>query len=148
MHAAVLALALLTQIPILSSDYESDAPPLVEETYDSLWIIHEINERYEITRVYFIRDGKALAERLVTDEMSVQIDGINFRLEWVDYWQATRVVSAPCIHERYVETEAAENDTGPWWAMGRRMTDLAAPETPPGPEQIPDWPIFKGAFRA
>lgn len=112
---------------------EEDEPlPLVEETYEAVWLVHERSESrsWEVSRLYFIRQGRVIADRIVCDDMLWSTEAGQFVLCWNDYGNCQRVVRTRTLKEVSVDLDdldARSSDSAPWWGMGRRMTDLEAP---------------------
>lgn len=106
--------------------------PLVVERYDAIWLVHERPESrsWEVTRVHFIRGGRAIAERILCDDMLWSIDRGEFVLCWNDYGNCHRAVSCRAWLEMSIDLDDLDTrggDSAPWWGMGRRMTDMEAP---------------------
>lgn len=111
---------------------EDEALPLVEETYEAVWMVHERSESrsWEVSRLYFIRQGRVIADRIVCDDMLWSTEAGQFVLCWNDYGNCQRVVRTRTLKEVSVDLDdldARSSDSAPWWGMGRRMTDLEAP---------------------
>lgn len=111
---------------------EEESLPLVQETYEAVWMVHERSESrsWEVSRLYFIRQGRVIADRIVCDDMLWSTEAGQFVLCWNDYGNCQRVVRTRTLKEVSVDLDdldARSSDTAPWWGMGRRMTDLEAP---------------------
>lgn len=126
--AAVLALCLG---PSLSA---AETPsPLVVERYDALMVVHELaseQRNWEVHRVYFLRKGRVIADRILTEDMLWSMDGADFVLFWNDYGSCHRLVRCGRVRELSIEQDGdydSRGEVAPWWGMGRRMTDLEAP---------------------
>jgi hypothetical protein len=126
--AATLAAA--TAQPAVAD--EDEPLPVVEETYEAVWMVHERSESrsWEVSRLYFIRQGRVIADRIVCDDMLWSAAEGKFILCWNDYGNCQRVVRTSTLKEMSVDLDdldARSTDSAPWWGMGRRMTDLEAP---------------------
>lgn len=127
----VLALLLAGASP---APAEEDEPlPLVCEAYDVVYVVHERSESraWEVSRVFFLRRGRVIADRILCEDMLWSARGGAMQLEWNDYGNCYRVVEFGALTEVHVELDDAEGrgrDAGPWWGMARRMTDMAQPE--------------------
>lgn len=127
-------LILLATLAALTLRAAAEAPsPLVVERYDAMIVVHELaseQRNWEIHRVYFIRDGKIIADRILTEDMLPSTDGPDFVLFWNDYGSCHRLVRSRVHIEFTVEQSTDFDSRGeavPWWGMFRRMTDLAPP---------------------
>lgn len=106
---------------------------LVEERYDEISVVHKLatdQRNWEVHRVYFYRNGRVIADRILTEDMNWSRRGADFVLFWNDYGSCHRVVRAKCLSEITIERASDYDSRGeaiPWWGMGRRMTDLQAP---------------------
>lgn len=111
---------------------EDGGLPVVEEHYDSVWLVHETEtERdWNLTRAYFVRDEKIIAERSVHDEMIWTTTPENlFVVIWDDYGVCRRHITFDKLMEIEVDRiPSSTSENHPWWCMGRRMTDLKAPQ--------------------
>jgi hypothetical protein len=107
--------------------------PLVSERYDELWVVHELateQRNWEVHRVYFIRKGRVIADRILTEDMLWSSQEGDFVLFWNDYGSCHRLIRTKHVREMTVEQPGAYDSRGeaaPWWGMNRRMTDLEAP---------------------
>lgn len=135
-HSLMLAPLVLVAMGSWSSDAQaSEVPsPLVTERYDELWVVHELatdQRNWEVHRVYFIRKGRVIADRILTEDMLWSNQEGDFVLFWNDYGSCHRLVRTKNVREMTVEHESDYDSRGeavPWWGMGRRMTDLEAPQ--------------------
>lgn len=99
--------------------------PLVQEHYDALVVLHESNPQgWNATNVYFVRDGKVIADRSVDERMLWTVHEGQPALVWED-WQCSRIVTCDAVVWGAGKRKA---DEGEWWAMGRAMTELRAPQ--------------------
>lgn len=124
MLATLILLAALSapaQFPVCT-------PTWVAEFYDAVLVLHEPCDACgnSHTRLFFIRDGKRFADRLLTEEMLLTTDGELFCLAWSDWSQCERLVyfRELCVLQGEYEDVTANQ---PWFAQGRAMVDLAMP---------------------
>lgn len=126
-NALVLALALS------APSAAGELSPLVAERYDALLVVHELaseQRNWEVHRVYFIRGGRIIADRILTEDMLWSTDGRDIVLFWNDYGSCHRLIRTNVVCEISVQPAGEYDSRGeamPWWGMGRRMTDLEAP---------------------
>lgn len=124
---------LLAALLCLPANADEDEPlPLVHEAYDAVVVVHERSESraWEVSRVYFLRQGRVIADRILCEDMLWSSADGRFLLVWNDYGNCQRVISTRAVTELQLELDEADgksNDSAPWWGMGRRMTDLRAP---------------------
>lgn len=122
---SIVCALLLVTTPLLAADHSL---PLVEERVDAIALIHTAES--ESVRVVFIRHGRILAERWLSDEMRwlhLSDDPGSFALAWTDFGVAERVVRFQTVSILVFERDPLADDGGPWWGWNRRMTDLKAP---------------------
>jgi len=133
---AFLGLSMMVSPMVFSTAEANDTlSPLVKESYDELMIVHELatdQRNWEVHRVYFVRKGRVIADRILTEDMnwSTNSNG-EFQLFWNDYGSCHRLVTTKLVSEQTVEHDSDYDTRGeavPWWGMGRRMTDLEAPQ--------------------
>lgn len=111
---------------------EDEPLPLVHEAYDAVVVVHERSESraWEVSRVYFLRQGRVIADRILCEDMLWSAADGRFLLVWNDYGNCQRVITTRAVTEVQLELDDADgksNDSAPWWGMARRMTDLRAP---------------------
>lgn len=128
MRAALLVLAIALPLQAFAAGVQ----PLVIERYDAIAFVQEATDQrnWEVHRVYFIRAGRVIADRIVVEDMLLGVRPGCFSLSWSDYGSCQRVIYAPSLFTMRIEHAADYDSRGegsPWWGMGRRMTDLEAP---------------------
>lgn len=117
MDALLLLLALCCQCNGL---------PLVTEDVDEIAFVWVGDN--DFMNVVFVKDGRALATRLHTDDMVLAVEGETFRLHWEDYYTAERIVSTKRFGVYHVTPLENNPDDGVWWAMARPIgRDLKQP---------------------
>jgi len=102
--------------------------PLVEERVDGVVLVHAADS--DSVRVVFLRNGKIVADRWLSDEMrwlTLPDDPGGFALAWSDCGIAERVVRFRAIAVLVFDHDPLADDGGPWWGWNRRMTDLKPP---------------------
>lgn len=109
---------------MIGADYYEPEYILVEEEVDEIIIVDEIDSDYD--RVVFVKNGKFLCDRMLLDEMLWSLNKEGFVLEWDDYGQYRRRVTAKKCQEWVVEEYPFRQD-GPWFAQWRVMSDLKCP---------------------
>lgn len=128
-HALRLCLPLLCAWS-LTATVRADgfALPLVEERVDVVALVHSAD--CESVRVVFLRNGRIVADRWLSDEMrwlALSDDPAGFALSWSDCGIAERVVRFRAIAVLVFDRDPLADDGGPWWGWNRRMTDLKPP---------------------
>ncbi len=113
-----------------SSATAEDSLPLVEEHYDEVWLVHEdtSSRDWHLSRAYFIRQGRVVADRALHDEMHwTTTSSGQFQLSWEDYGQCQRMITFDSLVDLpHVASSVGQHGHQAWWCMNRRMTDLKA----------------------
>lgn len=118
------AFAIAAAVPSRAGD-DADVLPLVRERVDEIAVVTIGGQHYR--RVWFVRDGRVFAERLLCEEeMLWAVDGERFVLVWEDDHIALREVSAAHFCTMVLPCDPLARG-GPWWAMWRNMRDLKLP---------------------
>lgn len=107
--------------------------PYVYEEYDTVHFSRMFNDdRIDVVKVYFFRDGKLIADRLYQEDWNtwlIYAEGDSIYITFNDYSNANRVVKCKSIDLYTFQYEPDNsNDGGQWWAQGRRMADLKQPQ--------------------
>ena len=130
MKHVILLLALLATLFVATPTYADNARnlPVVEEAYDEIVVITFIGR--DSPHIFFIRNGRVIATRVLQEEMLFFAQDGKFFLEWDDYWSCHRIIEFKTFISFVTEGEP-HSENGPWWAMGRKMVDLKQPPPPP-----------------
>ena len=122
MFGFTLAVLLATQCDI--GQLPEKPPPVVIEHYDEIMLATPENPHYSI-QVWFIRDGRVIAARHLSDEMLFVGSGDGFSLSFHDYWRCDRYIT--CGKLSIQPTVLMDEGSMEWWAGARVMTDLKEP---------------------
>lgn len=113
---------------VVPADDWRNSCPLVCEDYDAFIVTHEPGpsdydgSTWSVDRIYFARAGRIIADRHLTEDMRLHVDGTKWVLTWFDYG-AHRRITATVILEIDVQENIEENNPN-WWGAARRMSDL------------------------
>lgn len=120
MFTALLLLATLApcQFPVCT-------PTFVVEHYAAVAVLIDPECSTATPRLFFIRDGRIFADRLLTDDMVITACGAGYTIQWADWCSCQRLIFFDdlCV----IEAKRTYSDDGPWWMAGRPMVELALP---------------------
>lgn len=129
--ARILAAWLLCGPAALADFPEEGEPlPLVREAYDEVFVLEVPpgdSRGWVRRRAHFIRAGQIVAERQVGNDWHWGHSGGRLLVVWDDYGTCRRAIEFDRLTHAVVEDMPIHTDCGPWWAQGRKMTDLKAP---------------------
>lgn len=117
----------LAAVCLLGWSSAEASEPIVREEVDCLVVVQEGENSF--ARVYFIRGGKVLTDRLYSAEMHWSQTGDRFVLTFEDYHfgRVLRIVESKRFMTLRVPDRQAVEGGGEWWDMRKRATDLRAP---------------------
>lgn len=99
--------------------------PVVSEHYTAIAVVTSAEDGY--SKVFFVRNGRVVADRLLVDRMVWSCQDGRFAVAWDDYARtcAHRIITADTMTR--VTVDGWEASTNEWWNMANLGTDLKQP---------------------